>query len=183
MLPLTPQRPFNFGFSILDFGLTAPLPFTIQNPQSKIQTGDPTGNRTPASGLKAQRPATRRSRIDAPLHPSPTEGSKQWNANRMTRAAYAKRCCLCHSPTLRPWIAPPPAARARVMVVLRGGALEPDRAGLPGNRHAKAHAISQRDFQADAQRIFLSQAGPQFLRWLLKLGITLLSRNLDSPPK
>jgi hypothetical protein len=24
-----------------------------------------------------------------------------------------ERCCLCHSPTLRPWIAPPPAARAR----------------------------------------------------------------------
>src|SRR5437868_14139065 len=73
-------------------------------------------------------------------------------------------------------------ARA-MMVVLRGGALEPDPYAFLGKPHAKAHAISQRDFQADAQRIFLSQAGPQFLRWLLKLGITLLSRNLDSPPK
>ena len=101
----------------------------------------------------------------------------------MTRAAF--RRTMLSMPLANPSTLDRAATgcASAMMVVLRGGALEPDRAGLPGNRHAKAHAISQRDFQADAQRIFLSQAGPQFLRWLLKLGITLLNRHLDSPPK
>ena len=39
---------------------------------------------------------------------------------------YAERCCPCHSPTLRPWIADRRLRRSAAVVVLRGGALEPE---------------------------------------------------------
>src|SRR6476659_1832834 len=58
----------------------------------------------------------------------------------------------------------PAKAQGRAAVVLRGGALEPDALHFPGNPQAKAHANAERGFQADAQRVFLSQAGPRFSR-------------------
>ena len=56
----------------------------------------------------------------------------------------------------------PAKAQGRAAVVLRGGALEPDALHVSGNPQAKAHANAERGFQADAQRVFLSQAGPRF---------------------
>ena len=38
----------------------------------------------------------------------------------------AERCCLCHSPTLRPWITDHWLRMCAVVAVLRGGALEPE---------------------------------------------------------
>jgi len=46
------------------------------------------------------------------------------------RPAKAERCCLCHSPALRPWIA--------VFGVLRGGELEPGALAASGKSQAKA---------------------------------------------
>jgi len=48
----------------------------------------------------------------------------------MARPAKAERCCLCHSPALRPWIA--------VFGVLRGGELEPGALAASGKLQAKA---------------------------------------------
>jgi hypothetical protein len=92
------------------------------------------------------------------------------DVNRMTRPAL--RRTMLSMPLAYPSTLDRAATgcASAMMVVLRGGALEPDRASLPGNRQAKAHAISRRDFQADAQRIFLSQAGPQFLRLASQAG-------------
>ena len=56
----------------------------------------------------------------------------------------------------------PAEAQDRAAVVLRGGALEPDALHGSENSQAKAHANAERGFQADAQRVFLSQAGPRF---------------------
>src|ERR1700752_359673 len=56
----------------------------------------------------------------------------------------------------------PAKAQGRAAVVLRGGALEPDALHVSGNSQAKAHANAEREFQAGAQRVFLSQAGPRF---------------------
>ena len=56
----------------------------------------------------------------------------------------------------------PAKAQGRAAVVLRGGALEPDALRGSENSQAKAHANAEREFQACAQRVFLSQAGPRF---------------------
>ena len=55
-----------------------------------------------------------------------------------------------------------PSTLDRRSGVLRGGALEPDALRAAVNSQAKAHANAEREFQAGAQRVFLSQAGPRF---------------------
>ena len=72
-----------------------------------------------------------------------------------------KRCFPCHSPTLRPWIAPR-RLRGRRRSVLRGGALEPEPGANAGNVQAKADANRRRHCSARTPRVFLSQAGPRF---------------------
>ena len=83
-----------------------------------------------------------------------------------------ERCCLCHSPTLRPWIIARRLRTAGTVDVLRGGALEPDPRTPAGNWQAKAHAYCQRLFPARSAEIFLSQAGPQLDLEFFTLSIT-----------
>lgn len=84
-----------------------------------------------------------------------------------------ERCCPCHSPTLRPWIAVRPLRTSGAVDVLRGGALEPDPRTPAGNWQAKAHAYCLRLFPAHSAEIFLSQAGPQLELECFTLSITL----------
>jgi hypothetical protein len=44
----------------------------------------------------------------------------------LSRPLEAKRCFLCHSPTLRPWIRDSRLRTSATVAVLRGGALEPE---------------------------------------------------------
>jgi hypothetical protein len=62
-----------------------------------------------------------------------------------------ERCCLCRSPTLRPWIVVRRLRISGTVDVLRGGALEPDPRTPAGNWQAKAHANCLRLFSS-AQR-------------------------------
>jgi hypothetical protein len=85
----------------------------------------------------------------------------------MSHPAHAKRCFSSHSPTLRPWI----ARHSRDAGVLRGGVLEPEPPALfLRNRRLKQTLISSAISQAEAQRVFLSQAGPRFVLDLLQAG-------------
>ena len=62
----------------------------------------------------------------------------------MARPAEAGRCCLCHSPALRPWIA--------AFGVLRGGDLEPGALALP-NYAGKSSGLFSSEFGLrEAQR-------------------------------
>ena len=71
----------------------------------------------------------------------------------------------------------PPDALSGMVDVLRGGALEPDaRALLRKKSKLKQKLLASVQFQRDALRIFLSQAGPQFDPVLLKLSITFQIR-------
>ena len=81
----------------------------------------------------------------------------------------AERCCSCHSPTLRPWI----ARSFKSSGVLRGGDLEPGALAVSGNLQAKAAAYSAANSACAKRRgAFLSQAGPRVGMWFLKLSIT-----------
>jgi len=72
-----------------------------------------------------------------------------------------KRCFPCHSPTLRPWIAPF-RLRGRRRNVLRGGALEPEPGAALEICRRKQTLIAERFCSARTPRVFLSQAGPRF---------------------
>jgi hypothetical protein len=74
---------------------------------------------------------------------------------RLSRPAHAERCCPCHSPTLRPWIACR-GSRNRRAHVLRGGALEPEPRRWRENSQAKADANANASFQRDAEGLSLS---------------------------
>src|ERR687888_2801485 len=65
------------------------------------------------------------------------------------------------------------AARAEVVAVLRGGALEPESLSFEINCMAKSPRNLQRWLQRRAQKAFLSQAGPRYRFILFKLSITL----------
>jgi hypothetical protein len=92
----------------------------------------------------------RASKTAAPLRPSPGLGRSTQRAVASKtsrhcipcpRAAHAERCCLCHSPTLRPWIIRRRVRMSRSPSVLRGGALEPESRNWTIELHAKANAI------------------------------------------
>jgi hypothetical protein len=99
--------------------------------------------KVPGQGLEPRPPRSergvlpvRRSR-SAPRPPSTpdTRGRRSGTvapvfARAMTRTAGAERCFLCHSPTLRPWIAD--------SGVLRGGALEPGALAVSGKCAGKS---------------------------------------------
>jgi hypothetical protein len=78
-----------------------------------------------------------------------------------------QRCCPCHSPTLRPWIA------GLGVDVLRGGELEPSGPWCHLNGRVKATRSYTREIPATIPgRTFLSQAGPQVGLEFFKLSIT-----------
>jgi hypothetical protein len=108
-------------------------------------------------GSRASPSILRRRKIDA------AGGSLPVGHARVLCLARPKpeRCCLCHSPTLRPWIIVCRQRTSGAVDVLRGGVLEPDPRAPSGNWQAKAHAYCQRLFPARSAKIFLSQAGPQ----------------------
>jgi hypothetical protein len=60
-------------------------------------------------------------------------------ARAVARTAEAERCFLCHSPTLRPWIA--------ADGVLRGGALEPGAPVHSGKSACKSHGLFSSELQ------------------------------------
>jgi hypothetical protein len=94
----------------------------------------------------------------------------------LDRSFRRQRCCLCHSPTLRPWIA------GLGRGVLRGGVLEPDaRRSHYRNVHAKATRTYTRESSDRPWRTFLSQAGPQVGLELFKLSITFWLVVADLP--
>ena len=61
----------------------------------------------------------------------------------LSRPAEAERCFPCHSPTLRPWITDRRLRTSAAIVVLRGGALEPEpRVAALENRRLKQTLIA-----------------------------------------
>jgi hypothetical protein len=77
----------------------------------------------------------------------------------------AERCCSCHSPALRPWIA--------AFGVLRGGDLEPGALATPEIRRQKRRLIQQRIQPArSAEGPFSLRRGLESKSCFLKLGIT-----------
>jgi len=122
----------------------------------------------PGQGVEPRSPRSergvlpvRRSRIVA-LRPSPAQGDRRSANTSSARSAETERCCPCHSPTLRPWIA--------------GRRLRVPRRGRPAWRSFGARALhacsksagkstrysSSVFFNATAREVFLSQAGPRF---------------------
>ncbi len=94
---------------------------------------------TPGQGFEPRPPrsehgvlAVRRSRID------------EISMSRRARVPVLQRSCLCHSPTLRPWIAACPRLRNRDCCVLRGGVLEPGARIAPEMCRQKPLVLQQR---------------------------------------
>lgn len=69
--------------------------------------------------------------------------------------------CLCHSPTLRPWIAGRIRARLRGGVIVEG-LWSPSLVGQMKKRTQKLARMRARYFSAERRGVFLSQAGPRF---------------------
>lgn len=91
----------------------------------------------------------------------------------MSHRAFARRCCLCHSPTLRPWIPGPSGVRTDSSGPSwrRSGAR---RSRSSRNSQAKAAVIATASITAPKRvRTFLSQAGPRVVLSFLQLGIIL----------
>ena len=115
----------------------------------------------------------------SPLRPARRRSTQQRLFSPRTCVSFddrtAERCCPCHSPTLRPWIADRRLRTSAAAGVLRGGALEPRASCLRvKNGRLKRKCILRAQFFARAPRVFLSQAGPRIDLVLLKLGITSL---------
>ena len=88
---------------------------------------------------------------------------------RMSRLPTGERCCLCHSPTLRPWIDRSVRLRSRDRSSYVEALWSPCLPSPPGNSQAKAAAIQQRLLPAPRRgRGFLSQAGPRIVLELLQ---------------
>src|SRR4029079_301044 len=82
-------------------------------------------------------------------------------------------CCLCHSPTLRPWID---------SLVLRGGVLEPGALELTEKERAKARAIMQLAFSVSStEEPFSLRRGLCHIWRFLKLSIFLSFDRGSSP--
>lgn len=108
-----------------------------------------------------------------PSIPSSARGSTQRRAMPPSVCRTVETPALFSKPLAHPSTLDhrPSAAQARVVAVLRGGALEPDPRAVPQNRSANTHSICSA-IDTRTRRAFLSRAGPRSVLVLLQLSIT-----------
>jgi hypothetical protein len=106
---------------------TSALPSELPAREAPGQGLEPRPPRSERGILPLDDPGTVKSAPAPTLRPPFTRRSAQrrccWRS--YVTSAVAERCCLSHSPALRPWTAATRLYKRRV-VVLRGGALEPE---------------------------------------------------------
>jgi hypothetical protein len=108
----------------------------------------------PRQGVEPRPPRSERGVL--PVRRSRTE------VFRLSRPAVAERCFLCHSPTLRPWIADRRLCTCGLSSSYVEGFWSPSLVSRRENRRLKQTLVFQRTFPAPSARVFLSQAGPRF---------------------
>jgi hypothetical protein len=151
---------------------------------------------TPGQGIEPRSPRSergvlpvRRSRT-VPLRPAPDGRSTQRHcfvSSDGARHHVPNLLCLCHSPTLRPWIVGREHARPRDDVIVEG-LWSPSLVRRSEMCRQKLTLMPRCNSSAERRGVFLSQAGPRFVLELVQAEHHLLvargvaSRNDEGDP-